>query len=251
MVACRAVFCRQWFLWSVCDWCTDFALPVSPLLGRCSDGPWNQYEPEAYKLAYRRIVTNLRAGGVTNFAAVWQSATSGLGTFGGRNIWDWWPGDGFVDWAGLSYFVPHAPSLDALLAAARYKRVPVLICEAAPQGYDLTRGTVASINGGGDRRPVSPEETWARWFAPFFAFVRENYDVVRGVSYVRSSLAMLRFCFCDGRCRCHWRDTDDHYSDVLFLTCVFLPHSDVVAVIPDLARCWTCLFPAAFDLLLD
>lgn len=150
-----------------------------------SDGPWNGYEPEAYKRAFRRVVTRLRAGGVRNFLAVWQCATSGLGTFGGRAIGDWWPGSEYVDWVGMSYFVPHAPSIQALLGLARSKRKKVLICEAAPQGYDLARGTVASILGAADRRAISPAEAWERWFAPYFAFVRENLDVIRGIAYVR------------------------------------------------------------------
>lgn len=150
-----------------------------------SDGPWNRYEPEAYKRAFRRVVTRLRAGGVRNFISVWQCATSSLGTFGGRALADWWPGDEYVDWAGLSYFVPHASSMAALLRLARAKRKPVLICEAAPQGYDIARGTVASIFAAADRRAISPAETWQRWYAPFFAFVYENLDVIRGVAYVR------------------------------------------------------------------
>lgn len=165
---------------------------ISTAVAGASDGPWNRYEPEAYKLAYRRIVTRLRNNGVKNFAAVWQSATSSLGTFGGRRIWDWWPGDEYVDWAGMSYFVPHAPSMNALLGAARYKGIPVLICEAAPQGYDIAHGTVASINAARDRRPSAPDEIWNRWYAPFFTFVRENYDIIRGIAYVGSGDD--RFC---------------------------------------------------------
>jgi hypothetical protein len=175
--------------------CTLLCIILS--LSLHSDGPWNRYEPEAYKNAYRRIVDVLRTSGVKNFAAVWQSATSSFGTFGNRSILDWWPGDAYVDWAGLSYFVPHPPSLGALLDAARFKGVPVLICESAPQGYDLARGTVASTtNGAQDRRAASADETWGKWFAPFFAFIRENYDVIRGVSYVCIGLRV--YCV-DGR----------------------------------------------------
>lgn len=165
----------------------DAARPVFLRIGYEFDGPWNRYEPEAYKAAFRRIVSRMRGAGVGNFATVWQSATSGMGTFGGRSIWDWWPGDEYVDWAGLSYFVPHAASLDALLGAARYKHVPVMICESAPQGYDLARSTVGSTDGGGGgaRTPVSSADIWSRWFAPFFSFIRRNSDVIRSVSYVR------------------------------------------------------------------
>lgn len=36
------------------------------------DGPWNNYPPEEYKAAYRRIVYRLRGGSVDNFVSVWQ-----------------------------------------------------------------------------------------------------------------------------------------------------------------------------------
>jgi Glycosyl hydrolase family 26 len=151
---------------------------VFPSLSLRSDGPWNRYEPEAYKNAYRRIVDVLRTSGVKNFATVWQSATSSFGTFGNRSIWDWWPGDAYVDWAGLSYFVPHAPSLDALLGAARFKGVPVLICESAPLGCDLARRTVASTpNGTQDNRAASVDDTWGKWFVPLLAFIRDTMPI--------------------------------------------------------------------------
>lgn len=164
------------------DFVAKAGVPVFLRIGYEFDGPWNQYEPQEYQAAFRRIVDHLRKRKVENFCAVWQSATSGLGTFGGRSIWDWYPGDGYVDWFGLSYFVPHRESLEGLLGAARYKKLPVMICEAAPQGYDLAEGTVADPGQRGNgKKNVNSEQTWKRWFAPFFQFIRENYDVIRAV----------------------------------------------------------------------
>lgn len=54
-----------------------------------SDGPWNRCEPEAHKQAYRRIVTWQRSEDVRNYATVWDSVASVLGTFCGRAITEW------------------------------------------------------------------------------------------------------------------------------------------------------------------
>lgn len=182
---------------NLADFITKSGVPVFLRIGYEFDGPWNQYAPEQYKLAFRRIVDHLRKRNVENFCTVWQSATSGLGTFEGRNIWSWYPGDGYVDWFGLSYFVPHKPSLDDLLSAARYKNAPVMICESAPQGYDLANGTVADPGQRGNgKRSVSPEQTWNRWFSRFFQFIRENYDVIRAVRQVLSISKLSNVCCC-------------------------------------------------------
>jgi Glycosyl hydrolase family 26 len=152
------------------------------------DGPWNQYEPEVYKKAFRRIVKVLRDQGVP-FASVWQSATNSAGTFQGHPISAWYPGSDYVDVVGLSYFQPHKPSLDALLAFARKNRKPVMICESAPQGWDLARGTIAetTLGRGGKKQVVGAEACWDRWFAPYFKFIKDNSDVIKAVSYINAN----------------------------------------------------------------
>jgi Glycosyl hydrolase family 26 len=152
------------------------------------DGMWNQYEPEVYKKAFCRIVKVLRDQGVP-FATVWQSATSGFGTYQGQPISAWYPGSDYVDVMGLSYFEPHKPSLDALLAFARENGKPVMICESAPQGWDLARGTVAktTLSNGGGKQDVGVEACWDRWFAPYFKFIEDNSDVIKAVSYINAN----------------------------------------------------------------
>ncbi|MEO0998002.1 MAG: glycosyl hydrolase, partial [Pseudomonadota bacterium] len=75
------------------------------------DGAWNRGYQDAprFVAAYRRIVDGLRAAGVTNVRYVWQGAASTTDVVldGGRHddIADWYPGDRYVDWLGLSWFM--------------------------------------------------------------------------------------------------------------------------------------------------
>ncbi|NME70889.1 fibronectin type III domain-containing protein [Flammeovirga aprica] len=144
------------------------------------DGRWNSQETaggnypagyhkqEEYKAAWRHIVDGMNARGVNNVAYVWQSSTSPVddvldGYFGydgnlaaaREDISGWYPGDEYVDWCGISWFispteasnyfgfddVPNLPNQDDLademLAFAREHNKPVMIAEATPQGYDL------------------------------------------------------------------------------------------------------------------
>ncbi|GAA2031350.1 hypothetical protein GCM10009819_14060 [Agromyces tropicus] len=88
------------------------------------DGHWNNYEPEAYRAAFRFIADRIDALHATRVATVWQSAAWGaaipekavVGADAYRAAdavlagdadahWDlWYPGDDVVDWMGISRF---------------------------------------------------------------------------------------------------------------------------------------------------
>jgi hypothetical protein len=159
--------------------------PVFLRIGYEFDGVWNEYLPDEYRAAFRHIVERLRALGVTNFVSVWQSATYAGGTYKQRSIDSWYPGDDVVDWVGSSYFKFAPEAHDALLAFARDHRKPVFIAESAPQGYDLEASTFS--DDGQAFESVSAERIWGRWYAPFFAFVRANADVIRAVAYINTA----------------------------------------------------------------
>ncbi|UII23856.1 Ig-like domain-containing protein [Fulvivirga ligni] len=144
------------------------------------DGRWNgtdlagglypagYHKTNEYKAAWRHIVNGLRSRGVSNVAFVWQSSTSpvddvldayydhGSNFAAAReNLNDWYPGDDYVDWCGISWFIapqeadnifgfadvnglPNQDDLaDEMLNFARSHNKPVMIAEATPQGYDL------------------------------------------------------------------------------------------------------------------
>jgi hypothetical protein len=184
--------------------------PVYLRIGYEFDGGWNKgYEdPEKYVAAYRRIVDGLRAENADNVQFVWQSAAFPLDILndgGYTDIRQWYPGDEYVDWMGLSLFLllDEGPGIETdfepptarqligkVLELAREQDKPVFIGEASPQGYDLARNTNANIAAtwdgpqGEGRRKVSPEEIWDEWFAPVFEFLEENRDVIYALAYI-------------------------------------------------------------------
>ena len=165
----------------------EAARPVFLRIGYEFDGSWNHYEPEGYKAAYRHIVERLRSQGVLNFASVWQSAAYALGTYQGLPLDAWYPGDDVVDWCGSSYFKFAAAPQQALLDFARAHEKPVMIAEATPQGYDTEALTHSET--GDPLTTRTAQQIWDEWYAPFFAFVHQNADVVRAVAYINADWA--------------------------------------------------------------
>lgn len=181
--------------------------PVYLRIGYEFDGAWNRgYDnPVVYISAYQRIVDVLRQQGVRNVAYVWQASASPIDDVIDQRREDirrWYPGDDYVDWLGLSWFL--APDVryqsvatqrilaDEILTLARSKGKPVIVAEAAPQGYDLKKSTVANISpiwdgaAGAKRQQLSSEHIWQRWYVPFFVYIRSNADVIRAVTYVNA-----------------------------------------------------------------
>lgn len=187
--------------------------PVWLRIGYEFEGAWNQgySNAERYVACWRHVVDLLRAEGVDNTQFVWQASTSPIDDIidGGRDeIRRWYPGDGYVDWMGISWFLhPDAVPADSvayrpptqrelveeLLAFARERGKPVMIAETAPQGYDLLRGFRANIGAVWDgpsreaETPKTPDEIWDEWFEPLFAFIKANQDVIRAVAYINAN----------------------------------------------------------------
>lgn len=168
-------------------WIKSARRPVFLRIGYEFDGSWNHYQPESYREAFRRVVTIFRRLDVTNCAYVWQSCTSPYSGYQKQDLADWYPGDDYVDWFGYSWFLNTAKQhelTDRLLAFARAHGKLVMVCEAAPQGYDLARLTKRSLAKGGDSKPKTPDEIWSEWYAPFFGYVAKNADAVKAVAYI-------------------------------------------------------------------
>lgn len=149
------------------DFIKRAARPVLLRIGYEFDGSWNGYDPNLYQQAFRRIMDRLRAQGVTNVAAVWQS--SGY-TTNKSTLLRWYPGDEYVDWVAYSYFKQSNPS-GGMMAIARERGKPVMIAESTPQ-RNLSLG--------------DPVQHWNAWFAPFFAHVHANADVIKAVAYINT-----------------------------------------------------------------
>ncbi|CAL2087483.1 glycoside hydrolase family 26 protein [Tenacibaculum sp. 190524A05c] len=143
--------------------------------------PWNHYDKEATKTAYRRMVTKLREKGVSNTAYVWQS--TGFLSPNDGDLESWYPGDEYVDWLGFSFFNRWAEQ--KMIAFARKKGKPVFIAEASPTitdpNFDKNTGNTKETQLS---NPKQAEEAWNKWFIPFFKCIEDNKDVVKAVSYI-------------------------------------------------------------------
>jgi hypothetical protein len=163
----------------------DAERPVFIRIGYEFDGEWNHSSPHSYVTAFQHIVERLRSKGVDNFASVWQSATYPGGRYMNLPFDSWYPGDEYVDWMGVSYFVYNQYVHDPFLNFAREHNKPVIVAEATPQGFDLDKLTWGNpLSDGSMRNPRSADEIWEEWFAPFFGYIRQNRDVVRAVAYI-------------------------------------------------------------------
>jgi hypothetical protein len=120
----------------------------------------------------------------------------------------WYPGDDYVDWMGISWFMnpdetiqvespPYRPPTplelaNEILDFARERDKPVMIAEASPQAMDLNERFMADhapIWDGppaGNRIVMSDEEIWNHWFAPLFRLMNDNDDVIHALAYINA-----------------------------------------------------------------
>ncbi|MEO1247302.1 MAG: hypothetical protein AAFX56_16575 [Pseudomonadota bacterium] len=175
------------------------------------DGAWNHgyWDHDKYVAAYRRIVDVLRAEGAENVEYVLQASAAGVDEIidGGReNIAQWYPGDDYVDWLALSWFMnpdersivpqsnftPLTPGelADEVLMLAREKGKPLMIAEASPQAMDLNERFTANHSplwdgaAASGRTSMTDDEIWDYWFAPLFAYMKKHRDVIHALAYI-------------------------------------------------------------------
>lgn len=176
------------------------------------EGVWNigYHRSDDYRAAYRRVATRIQASGVKNVEFVWQASASPIDDIldqGRDPIEAWYPGDDVVDWVGVSMFLPpdempsvegaYTPAsprelLDEMLDFARAHDKPVIVAEAAPQGYQIDQLDNAHITtiwdgpSGEGRVVVGADGVWDGWFVPFFDYLNENRDVIEAVAYINA-----------------------------------------------------------------
>ncbi len=173
--------------------------PVLLRIGGEFNGSWNGYHPWDYPLAFRKIVTRIRAAGADNVAFVWCYEPAAPGDFYEQNAagaWKWYPGDDVVDWFSIDLFASgdvtpgaggHGGGVTAysrtvaFLDLAVAKSRPVVIAESSPSHFDVVADGLNAWNG---------------WFAPYFAliaarpeiswFVYINYDWSKASYYANN-----------------------------------------------------------------
>lgn len=133
------------------------------------DNPLFRYnDPEAYVHAYQHLVQQCRHRAVCRekVAFVWHSWAAGLPP--NTSLQDYYPGDEYVDWIGVSVFSQVYPNSssggnhDTLVSLMRFARIhdkPVMIAESTPFG---------GIDHFSD--------PWNAWFEPVLDLIVE-YDI--------------------------------------------------------------------------
>ena len=139
------------------DALTAYNRPVFIRLGYGFDDPSSQYELPVFVSAWKKFHERIQVKGSLNVTLVWESSSCDE-----SNIADWYPGDEFVDWIGISYC--DGNSIVTKIQFAREHLKPVILTAA----------------------PSTSDAVWNEWFAPFFRFVTENNDVVRAVTYLNT-----------------------------------------------------------------
>ena len=184
------------------------------------DGPWNCYNTDFYKQAFRVVKQRLAALGATRVATVWQSATypkDGDPAYkfdfsNPAHLDDWYPGDDVVDYVGMSTFywdatykqnqwacdtttsTPQA-LYDRALTFARAHGKPAMIAESTPQAY-RTANLDASCVTTNNRAPVSDWTRIGTWYDQYFRYIAANADVLRAVSYINSDWEAIKQFSC-------------------------------------------------------
>ena len=159
-------------------WAKATNRPIYLRIGYEFDGPHNELEPAEYVKAYKRIVKLIRAQGADNIAFVWHSYASK--PYKDYPLSDWYPGDEYVDWVGISVF-GHAYSgsdfgtyCDDVLKFAKEHKKPVMIAESNPiHGIDTDTADV-----------------WDQWFVNFFNFIYSKN--IKAVSFINEDWSSLR-----------------------------------------------------------
>lgn len=147
-------------------WIKTAQRPVYLRIGYEFDLPDNHYDPESYRAAFRYIVDRLRNDGVDNVAFVWHSYGQ---IHPARPMMNWYPGDDYVDWFGISFFNPFNQGNMAIIARlSKQHGKPLMLAESTPFQVGVLRG----------------EKSWKIWFSRYFDFI-EQWDV-KMLCYINS-----------------------------------------------------------------
>ena len=147
---------------ALADYLKETGRPTLLRVGYECTGPWNGYQPDSYKEAYRRVVSLLRDAGA-RFASVWCVEGGWTGP-----AWNYYPGDDVVDWVSVDLFAPsHFDLTEAFMQQTLQLRKPVLVGECTPRRVGVLDG----------------EASWERWFQPFFSWIG-RHPHVKGFCYI-------------------------------------------------------------------
>jgi len=116
--------------------------------------------------AWKRIFNILAEKGAHKTAFIWN-------TLDAEDYLDYYPGDEYVDWWGISIFrnyIDQNEFVDRFISDARNHNKPVMIAESTPRYV----GT------------GSAEDAWQKWFKPYFNLI-ERHPHIKAFCYINAS----------------------------------------------------------------
>jgi hypothetical protein len=152
----------------------EAGVPVLLRVGYEFNSHWNPYDLKLYVTAYRRVTDLARAEAPGLVATVWHAEPEG---FADRDFMEWYPGDEYVDWWGISLFYRDQmtdPRTRSFMEAAARHWKPVLIGECSPWFRGEKPGTL--------RGPASLDEAKG-WYDELFGFIG-RYPQVKGINVI-------------------------------------------------------------------
>ncbi len=124
---------------SLAKWIKKANRPVYLRIGYEFDLPDNHYDSKKYKQVFRYIVDFLRKEDVHNVAYVWHTCS----IEDPNHPWmNWYPGDEYVDWFGVSLFGTNLIYVEHFLTLARQHKKPFMIAESTPEGLYILRSKI-------------------------------------------------------------------------------------------------------------
>lgn len=145
------------------------------------DSDQNNYDTKEYIDAFRHIVDRFRLLGVDKVAFVWHA--TGIAPRDGLSVKEWFPGEDYVDWCGISLFQqPYSCQVksDCLLKYAEQVDhlcrgefgLPVMVAESTPFGGIIDE----ERSDEGPNRAGYTGSSWSTWFTPVIEFI-ESHEV--------------------------------------------------------------------------
>lgn len=138
--------------------------PIFMRPGYGFNGEWNGYDPENYKLAFRRMKQIMQEVHCENVCFVWNYNPAARE----KDYMKYYPGDEYVDWWGIDIFqTPEesAPYAYTFLDDAMAHQKPVMLGEATAYRYGTTY------------------EGWHKWFVSYFDYIKQN-PVIKAACYI-------------------------------------------------------------------
>ena len=165
-----------------------YNVPVLLRVGYEFDAEWVSFEPEPYKLAFRRIVEKMRPT-ASNVEYVWQSFSACGRTYKNYPLEAWYPGDQYVDWFGVSLFSEYSDcqfssQLD-FAQRARDAGKEFFVAEATPRFFDVANQTYSRDGETFDN--LTTQQIIDRWYGPVSDFIRDTSDVLKGFAYINAN----------------------------------------------------------------